>query len=146
MKTISILCLVLGVLCNSCSHRNRKAAGVQSVFPHCTVFPAQQPIPRRLIDTLPERIAALPVGRSISISRLVDCLGLSHYRNNVSANFRWGTFFMYLDSDHILYFTMDPDTLADNKFLQTPWNAKVLECAMRRNPDVTVISKRLVKR
>lgn len=150
MKMISMLCLVLGVLCSSCSHLGDKTVARQSVFPSFTIFPSQQPIPRSMIETLPQRIAALPEGRSLSIGRLVEQLGLSAYRNNVSANLRWNTFFMYLDSDHILYFSMDLDTLpddrSDDRFLQTPWSAKVIECSLRRNPDVTVISRQLVRR
>lgn len=52
---------------------------------------------------------------------------------------------MYLDADHILYFTMDLDTLPEDLFLQTPWEAKVTNCSMMKNPDVTVISKDFVK-
>ncbi len=94
---------------------------------------------------MPQRIAALPEGRSLSIDQIVRHLGLLKYRNNVSSNLRWNTFFMYLDAEHILYFSMDLDTLPDDTILQTPWSAKVLECSMRRNPDVTIISKQLVR-
>ncbi len=143
---ILILCSVLGVLCSSCSHlTSPRVAAPESVFPNFTIFPSEQSIPSLLIEVLPQRIAALPEGRSLSISRLVERLGLSAYRSNVSANLRANTFFMYLDTDHILYFTMDLDTLPDHMHFQTPWNAKVIECSMLRNPNGTIVSKHLVK-
>jgi hypothetical protein len=145
MKTIPLLSLVLVLLCSSCGHTPQPSPP-QSVFPEYTVYPSQKNMPRRVIDDLPRRIRALPGGNSLSISRLVGLLGLSAYRSNVSANFRWNTFFMHLDSDHILYFSMDPSTIPDGLSFQTPWSAKVVECSMGRNPDVTLFTKELRQR
>ena len=137
--------MVLAPLC-SCMHTSVPEVSARTtVFPGHTVFPSQQNIPRNVIEDLPRRISALPEGRSLSITQLVERLGLSAYRSNVSANLRWNTYFMYLDSSHILYFTMDLDTLPDGRFLQTPWDAKVTNCSMLMNPDVTVVSKELLK-
>lgn len=136
---------VLVSLC-SCVHTPTPEGSPRTtVFPGHTLFPSQESIPHRVIEDLPRRISALPEGRSLSISQTVKRLGLSAYRGNVSANLRWNTYFMYLDANNILYFTMDLDTLPDDLFLQTPWDAKVTNCSMLRNPDVTVVSKDLVK-
>ena len=144
---VPFLPLAVGIVFSGCSlltqpQQQRNA----SVFPSHTIFPTQQTIPRHLIDDLPQRIAALPVGRPLSITRLVELLGLTAYRHNVSANLRWNTLFMYLDRDHILYFSTAPDTLPDHTFLQTPWSAKVTVCSLRKNPDLTILSKQFAKR
>jgi hypothetical protein len=150
MKHASFLSALVAVavqvaLC-ACSHTTTPEVGASTtVFPGHTLFPSQENIPRSVIDDLPRRISTLPTGRSLSISHLVSRLGLSKYRSNVSANLRWNTYFMHLDADHILYFTMDLDTLPDDLFLQTPWDAKVTNCSMMKNPDVTVVSRDLVK-
>ncbi len=142
----AILAVAAIVSLGSCSHTSAPEVNARTtVFPGHTLFPSQENIPSNVIEDLPRRISALPEGRSLSISRLVKRLGLSAYRSNVSANLRWNTYFMYLDASHILYLTMDLDTLPDSLFLQTPWDAKVTNCSMLRNPDVTVVSKDLVK-
>src|SRR4051812_29992895 len=104
LKPAAILCVSLAALFVSCTHLGQrgKAAAPDSVFPRLTLYPAQQPVPRPVIDSLPRRISALPQGRSVTIRRLVERLGLSAYRDNVSVNHRWGIYFMYLDSSHIL--------------------------------------------
>ena len=144
----AILVIAAVLSLGSCAHTSEpKVHARTTVFPSFTIFPDQQNIPPKIIENLPGRISALPEGRSLSINQLVKRLGLSEYRNNVSANLRWNTYFMYLDSDHILYFTMDLDTLPDSApFLQTPWDAKMTNCSMMRNPDATIVSKDFVKK
>lgn len=129
---------------SSCVHTPTQEART-TVFPKFTLFPSQEDMAPKIIEDLPRRISALPEGRSLSISQIVNQLGLSAYRSNVSANLRWNTYFMYLDANNILYFTMDLDTLPKDQPLVTPWNAKVTNCSMMRNPDVTVASKDLMK-
>ena len=143
---IAVLAVAVLVSLCSCVHTSAPEVSARTtVFPGHTLFPSQKNIPRNVIEGLPRRISALPEGHSLSISQLVKRLGLSAYRSNVSSNLRWNTYFMYLDANHILYFTMDLDTLPDGLFLQTPWDAKVTDCSMLTNPDVTVVNKVLVK-
>jgi hypothetical protein len=106
-----------------------------TVFPSHTLYPARKNLPPALIADLPKRIRALPATGAISISSLVRKLGLASYRTNVSANLRWNTFFMHLDSDHILYMRVDTTTIPEDQDLfSTPWAARVTTCQLMRNP------------
>ena len=79
------------------------------------------------------------------LQKLVQVLGLSRYKSNVSANFRIGTCFMHLDDNHILYFHTDPSTIprppTDSFVLATAWHAKVVKCSMLKSRDITVVER-----
>ncbi|MCX6851369.1 MAG: hypothetical protein NTY98_20895 [Verrucomicrobia bacterium] len=81
----------------------------------------------------------------MTLQKLVNALGLSRYKNNVSANFRGGTYFMHLDDNHILYFHTDPSTIPrppkDSFVLATAWQVKIVKCSMHKNPDIAVVER-----
>lgn len=111
-----------------------------SVFPSFTSYGSTRIVPSSQVAALPKKIAALSTGHSESIQDLVQLLGLSAFRRNVSINMRWNHHFMYLDEDHILYMTIDCEHLDSEPFV-TPWNARVIACKLMKNPDVTIIEK-----
>jgi hypothetical protein len=111
-----------------------------SVFPSFTSYGSTKIVPPSQVAALPKRIAALSTGHSESIQDLVQLLGLSAFRTNVSINMRWNHHFMYLDDDHILYMTIDCEHLDSEPFV-TPWKARVISCKLMKNPDVNIIEK-----
>jgi|GEM_PF-6709935 len=121
-----------------------------TVFPSHTVYPSTKALPKATITDLPRRIRAIPAGKPMTLQKLVNALGLSRYKNNVSANFRIGTYFMHLDDNHILYFHTDPSTIPsprkDSFVLATAWQVKIVKCSMHKNPDITVVERDMGER
>jgi len=116
-----------------------------SAFPAYTVFPSTEPLPKHLVDALPQKIQNLPVGSSLSLEELVRRLGLSGHKENVSANFRWSTYFMHLGEHHILHFAcIDPSWDEDWPRLETKFTAIVRECRLMQAPNI-VLSERLLE-
>lgn len=116
-----------------------------SVFPGHTSYGSTKIVPPSQVAALPKMIAALSTGHSESIEDLVQLLGLSAYRTNVSINMRWNHHFMYLDEDHMLSMTIDCEHLDAEPFV-TPWKARVIACKLMRNPDVSIIEKDMGER
>lgn len=121
-----------------------------TVFPSHTIFPSTKALPKATIEDLPRRIRAIPAGNPMTLQKLVNTLGLFRYKNNVSANFRGGTYFMHLDDNHILYFHTDTSTIPkppkDSFVLATAWQAKIVQCSMHKNPDITVVERDMGER
>ena len=135
---LRVLTLLTMTLCGCAA---REPARQTTVFPRFTLYPTQKNLPAALIADLPKRIQGLPAG-AISISSLVGKLGLSDYRSNVSSNLRWNTFFVYLDTDHILYMVVDVTSIPkDWQPFATPWATLVTSCQLRRNPDQTIAER-----
>lgn len=147
MKITALLCFLPLLVCLSCAgHRHTVVHQPGTVFPSFTAYPAQKNLPAATIASLPRRIKALLGGKPLSIRQVVKRLGLSRYRDNVSLNLRWSTYFMYLDAEHILYFEVDANTLPEvTDSFSTPWGALVTSIRLRQNPDSTLAEKTLGK-
>ena len=141
---ITALAVVLSSLLGSCIHTSTYELDTHPHF--LNPSPNHENLPREVVEDLPSRITALAEGRSLSIDQLVQRLGLSAYRSNVSADLiQQNTCLMYLDTNHFMVFTIDLSTLPSDLSLQIPWDARVIKFSMLKTGNVKVISKSLVK-
>lgn len=116
-----------------------------TVFPSFTIFPVEEKVSRSIVDRLPSRITQLPQGSTMTMLQVIDALGLTAHRNNVSGNLRWNTFFFYLDSDNILYFEVDVSSNHPGLRPFVPhWDVPVIACQLHRNPNLLITERRLL--
>lgn len=117
-----------------------------SVFPAKAKFPSTQPLPASVVQVLPARVKNLPQNRIMTVGDVVSSLGLDPYRDRVSSNWRWNTYYVFLNDHQVLYLICDPASLKErvpSGPATTRWNAVVTEVQLRQNPNVTVTTRPL---
>lgn len=117
-----------------------------SVLPKYARFPSKRPIPAEVVAQLPARVRSLPQNRVMTVGDVVAALGLEPYRDRVSSNYRWNTYFIFLNEGQIIDLVCDPVSLRQrtaSRVVSTRWNTIVSEVRLRKNPDVTVAARPL---
>ena len=117
-----------------------------SVFPSKVNYPSSRPLPHSVVQQLPGRVRTLPQTRIMTVADVVQALGLEAYRDHVSSNFRWNAYYVYLDENHVLYLICDPASLrvlVPTGPVSTRWNTVVTEVRLRKNPNLTLVTRPL---
>lgn len=118
-----------------------------NVVPKHTSFPSTRPLPGTVIRQMPARIRSLPQARPMSVADVVTALGLNAHRDHVSSNFRWNSYYIYLDADHVIYLICDPKSLRERVPsggpVTTRWHTLVTEVQLRRSPNLALATRPL---
>lgn len=113
-------------------------------------------VPTDVIHALPERMALLPVTKSMRAKEFFDALKLSRYQGNSTGSIRHSAIMLMLNESHVLEVQFDPlsfnaitrkqidDVLTERRISKVvQYEFEVIGCTLWRNGNEAVAHRRL---